>query len=255
MIETCEKRVLSRGLCSTHYYKASHAGTLDQVAPTQAGPCEHCGGPIPTDRRWGARFCSTDCKQEAANAANRAKYAAARAAKPRSCGWCAQALSLDKRAGARFCSIKCQNDWHNHQKALVQRRAKAANRKPCEACGGPIPDTRNAAAVYCSAACKRSSQQSASAPAKARSLGSMLQWAYGITADDYANLLASQGGRCAICGATEPGGRGNRLHVDHCHNSKRVRGLLCAGCNTGLGQMKDDPARLRRAADYLEANP
>jgi len=72
--------------------------------------------------------------------------------------------------------------------------------------------------------------------------------AYGITLEDYDALLATQGGVCVIChnGTDEP------LHVDHDHTTGKVRGLLCSNCNTGIGLLKDDPVRLRAAADYLE---
>jgi hypothetical protein len=74
-------------------------------------------------------------------------------------------------------------------------------------------------------------------------------------------MLAAQGGGCAICGATEPGGRGT-FHVDHDHgccagtNRKTcgscVRGLLCNGCNIGLGAFADDTTRLAAAIAYLQ---
>jgi hypothetical protein len=72
---------------------------------------------------------------------------------------------------------------------------------------------------------------------------------YGIGLDDYEALLARQGGRCAICGVTAPA-RG--LFVDHCHDTGMVRGLLCGPCNSALGFMGDDSARLRLGADYLD---
>jgi hypothetical protein len=77
---------------------------------------------------------------------------------------------------------------------------------------------------------------------------------YGIGLDDYAAMMESQSGRCAICRTTEPG-RANlpRLVVDHDHSTGMVRGLLCHPCNVALGQLNDDPARLRAAADYLES--
>lgn len=82
---------------------------------------------------------------------------------------------------------------------------------------------------------------------------------YGLTPERFEEILAAQGG-CAICGATSPGGNG-QFHVDHDHGCcppKRAcdlcfRGLLCHGCNTSLGHMADNPARLRAAADYLES--
>lgn len=76
---------------------------------------------------------------------------------------------------------------------------------------------------------------------------------YGITLADYDAMLAAQGGQCAICSATEPGGNAAHWHVDHDHATGHVRGLLCARCNLGLGYFQDDPARLVSALDYLSA--
>lgn len=75
---------------------------------------------------------------------------------------------------------------------------------------------------------------------------------YGITPEQYDERLAAQGGGCAICGVTAAGGRGRFFHVDHCHDSNAVRGLLCHGCNTGIGNLGDSPERLRKALTYLE---
>lgn len=76
---------------------------------------------------------------------------------------------------------------------------------------------------------------------------------YGLTETEYEALLAAQGGVCAICGAPEPGGLYKPLHIDHCHASKKVRGLLCTNCNRGLGYFGDDPSRLRIAATYVSS--
>jgi hypothetical protein len=72
----------------------------------------------------------------------------------------------------------------------------------------------------------------------------------GLTEGRYAELLARQDGRCAACQDVFRGSP----HVDHSHRTGEVRGLLCGPCNTGLGQFRDDPARLRAAADYLGFN-
>jgi hypothetical protein len=65
----------------------------------------------------------------------------------------------------------------------------------------------------------------------------------------YDSLLASQGGRCAIC-LREPSER-RRLDIDHDHKTMRVRGLLCAICNQRLDS-RVTAAWCRAAADYLE---
>jgi hypothetical protein len=71
---------------------------------------------------------------------------------------------------------------------------------------------------------------------------------YGLGAADVDTMLAEQDGRCAICAAVLD----ETPHIDHCHKTGRVRGLLCRNCNVGLGNFADDPERLRRAAEYLE---
>lgn len=75
---------------------------------------------------------------------------------------------------------------------------------------------------------------------------------YGLTPERFDAMLADQGGGCAVCRAPVADARGYRPHVDHCHDSGRVRGLLCGRCNRSIGMMGDDPQLLRDAAAYLE---
>lgn len=79
---------------------------------------------------------------------------------------------------------------------------------------------------------------------------------YGLTMERYGQMLADQGGVCAICKLPEvrvtPKGDLTTLHVDHDHETNEVRALLCYRCNSALGSMRDDPALLREAANYLE---
>lgn len=82
--------------------------------------------------------------------------------------------------------------------------------------------------------------------------GARIAKTYGITADEYATILAAQQGACAICKQT----RSYRLNVDHCHATGRVRGLLCRLCNGRLlTAARDKPEVLRAGADYLENPP
>lgn len=84
-----------------------------------------------------------------------------------------------------------------------------------------------------------------------------LRNAYGITIDDYEQMLASQGGGCAICQRTNASGR--NLYVDHDHGccpgtsscGQCVRALLCDPCNRAIGLMGDMPDRMESAAAYL----
>ena len=88
---------------------------------------------------------------------------------------------------------------------------------------------------------------------KNKSRKSYLKIVYGMTPEQYAQLLESQGGGCAICGNRE-NFRGNQKmhHVDHDHVAGRVRGILCAKCNSGLGFFDDDETKLTKAIVYLK---
>lgn len=77
---------------------------------------------------------------------------------------------------------------------------------------------------------------------------------YGVTLAVYERMLTAQSGRCAICQRTEDSQRHGVFHVDHCHATGTVRGLLCRGCNHLLGHVKDDPAVLERAIAYLNGD-
>ena len=73
---------------------------------------------------------------------------------------------------------------------------------------------------------------------------------YGITCDQYDDMVVAQNGLCAICGK-EPDGHRPQLFVDHNHETGEVRGLLCNKCNTALGGFQDSLELLRKAVDYL----
>jgi len=76
---------------------------------------------------------------------------------------------------------------------------------------------------------------------------------FGITPEDYDKMFADQNGVCAICDKESPDGR--RLHIDHCHTTQNVRGLLCPDCNRGLGIFRDQVSLLDKAARYLLKQP
>jgi len=78
-----------------------------------------------------------------------------------------------------------------------------------------------------------------------------LAWKYGVTPEWFEHALAAQGNLCAICRL--PFMNTKDTHVDHDHRTGEPRRILNSKCNTALGLMDDDPARLRAAADYLES--
>jgi len=73
---------------------------------------------------------------------------------------------------------------------------------------------------------------------------------YGINADQYDAMLKEQNNVCAICNKEEMCDR--LLAVDHCHTSKKVRGLLCTNCNMALGKFQDNVNYLKKAVEYME---
>ena len=89
-----------------------------------------------------------------------------------------------------------------------------------------------------------------------RSRASGLKLKYGVTLEWYEAKLEEQGGVCAICKKPETvlntKGEIKLLSIDHCHNSGRIRGLLCNYCNAGLGHFRDNSALLLAAFEYLE---
>lgn len=80
-----------------------------------------------------------------------------------------------------------------------------------------------------------------------------LQKAFGIGYQEYLTMLEAQQGACGICGTTDTGKR-KAFAVDHCHDTGKIRGLLCSNCNTGIGNLRDDVKLLQRAIEYLKAN-
>ena len=78
---------------------------------------------------------------------------------------------------------------------------------------------------------------------------SHLRRSYGISVFQYNEMARQQQYGCRICGHVVP-----RLNTDHCHETGRVRGLLCWQCNRGLKHFKDDPVLFVRASEYLSSD-
>ncbi len=80
---------------------------------------------------------------------------------------------------------------------------------------------------------------------------------YGLTLEQYEQMVSDQGGKCAIC-LQDPNEQyefesHQLLHVDHCHATGRVRALLCNGCNRALGFINDNHETAIRLASYIKA--
>lgn len=73
---------------------------------------------------------------------------------------------------------------------------------------------------------------------------------YGLSETEHMQLFEGQQQSCAIC-LTEFSDRFS-MHIDHCHRSGKVRGLLCQKCNQAIGLLRDDPAIIAAALEYVK---
>lgn len=104
---------------------------------------------------------------------------------------------------------------------------------------------------YCSEGCQRMAARRMTKSWKEKSLTTRAVKSYnlrkyGISVDEYEDMVESRDSCCDVCGGEE------NLHVDHCHTSGDIRGLLCRNCNTGLGLFKDSEKSLYKAIEYLK---
>jgi len=136
--------------------------------------------------------------------------------------------------------------------------------KRCTKCGKELPKTdfylsgkqRQSLQSWCKTCNTIYSSQRAKTPEGKRERRNVhLKSQYGLTLAEYDTMLAQQSGVCAICSCTEsrktPSGGIRQLAVDHDHRTGSNRSLLCAKCNTALGNFDDNPYLLQAAIEYL----
>lgn len=168
------------------------------------------------------------------------------------CGatWPASGFYWSKGQLKRPCK-QCFREWHRGR--YVPKDGADDAPRSCIWCGASYQPKGRRISFYCSQKCKEAERKESGQGREQHLLRK-----YGISAADYDRMLADQGGGCALCGVTPDELTSGRyrtfLHVDHCHETGRVRGLLCPDHNLLLGKWQHDPALLRRAAEYLEAS-
>lgn len=116
--------------------------------------------------------------------------------------------------------------------------------KPCKKCGHTERFTCSGNCTNCNTEICRSRRHLNKESFKF----TQLKLNYGLTKDKYLELIELQNNRCKICNIKLDGGL--KTHVDHCHKTGKIRGILCNHCNLGIGHLKDDPKLLRAAALY-----
>jgi len=161
--------------------------------------------------------------------------------------------------------------WTTEQRKLASEQAKARWRDPayraktslairkspkCPTCGEAnianfyVDQNGHRSAKYCRECCKKQGLVRWHAKPQLDRQASR-SYKYGITPEDFKQMFEAQQGKCAICNEEPKTKRG--LHVDHDHETGKVRGLLCHGCNVALGSFKEDVTLLNKAIEYLRS--
>lgn len=155
--------------------------------------------------------------------------------------------SQQARSGS-WCK-ECFRAWH--RKRYQPKHGTDDTPRPCTWCGVSYRPKTRRVSKYCSPACKEAERKETGQGREQH-----LRRKYGIGAADYDRILVKQGGGCALCGIRPEDLRAGKyrthLHVDHCHDTGRVRGLLCPDHNLLLGRFGDDPVMFKRILRYLE---
>src|SRR4051812_36828660 len=136
-----------------------------------------------------------------------------------------------RRNDCKACNLAAKAARHAANPAPGRERAKQWNRDNAE---------RYAA---------RMEQYRQSGKKKVADRKSHLKRTFGLTVEQYDEMLAAQGGGCAICRC--PPREDSSLHVDHDHRTGRVRGILCFRCNNAIGDLDESIDTVRAALDYL----
>ncbi|MGQ4349098.1 endonuclease VII domain-containing protein [Streptomyces sp. SAS_275] len=152
--------------------------------------------------------------------------------------------------GLQYHCRDCASDYHRKRQESLGRKVRPQVQVPeghklCRKCGEVKPWSewhRNATASDgLSTRCKTCRA--------AEGRAGHLKRNYGLTEAERDAMVDSQKGLCVICL------KAPAIHVDHCHGTGRVRGVLCFNCNSAIGKLGDDPDAVRRAAAYLEGSP
>jgi hypothetical protein len=222
---------------------------------------------VPYNNRKNIVFCGYACAHKHTVRQNRETRHANMRMENILCKQCKQKF-VPTRSNQVFCTPQCRDAFKESKRIL----SGVNSVKPivCEICGNAFfPENKNAK-KYCSRQCRHKARQNKQAErykenpkpfsdyAKGyrkknnRSVRNyrLKNW-YGISIDDYENMLKSQDGKCAIC--KEPLESTKRQNLDHRHSGDfAIRGILCPGCNHGLGNFKDSPDLLEKAIAYLK---
>jgi hypothetical protein len=163
--------------------------------------------------------------------------------------------------GCKQCS-KCGTTKPHTSEFFIVGSTKRGSKlgAACKACVSLVASPRMLKRYYALSDAEKSAQTKKQraflkTPAgKLYNRASQLRSKFGVTLEWYEGQLHKQGYACALCGAANPTGRG-AFHVDHDHTTGTIRGLLCHGCNTGIGSFGENTNNLLSAIRYLSSLP
>lgn len=236
--EGCGRPIHCRALCRRHYDYARLTGQLSAAYQKQAGTClfEGCARPLKArglcaihynaERQRNGKPCSVGgCPRP-----NLAR------------GWCRQHYNRWKWYG----DPEATRVWGDLDPGIKGHRlcTGCLEVKPFEEFNERIERGAGKYHSRCRKCVADEWQRN-----RERNLAAKAALNYGITVERYEELMRRE--CCDVCGRQNTQS-GRRLHIDHCHETNIVRGVLCHSCNTALGPAEDSPDRLRALAEYVE---
>lgn len=160
---------------------------------------------------------------------------------------CAEPGCSRTTVGQGWCELHYARYVRSPQRKQRLREAKVD--RLCARCDEPISAERRSKATYCSRECKELDSVE-TGQQREYALRSYYRRQCGLELEQVEEMRR---GGCGICGRSGGVGRHAQLHVDHCHATGKVRGMLCSDCNLGLGKFGDSIERLEAAVAYLRA--
>lgn len=163
---------------------------------------------------------------------------------------CCKRCNIEKLASEYYPHRRVCKDCHNAAALRHQNENPIAHRKNSAAFYVRHAERlRKAALVY-----KQENREKVLASARKTGRSRRLKF-LGITDAHLNEAIEAQGGLCAVCRTREVHLNGGRqVHIDHCHQTGKFRGILCSGCNTAIGRLGDTLAGVEAAAKYLRGD-
>lgn len=158
-----------------------------------------------------------------------------------------------RRSTCKECDLKRSRVWK--AKKRLSFNPEEVDREICKVCS-ICQEKKNGHSYYLDSSTKDGLQTLCIDCSRKNTARWQKEGKYGLSPGDYERMFVKQEGLCGICGTNNPGlnnkGKIGDFCIDHNHDTKKVRGLLCYACNKGIGHLRDDPILLKKAVHWLE---